>query len=240
MLSLVVSLRGRVIDRRSFSDDKRVRVGRTPDNELQIDNPLFSRTHFLIERAGRGVYRLRDLGSQNGTYVNGERVKERNLNDGDVVAVGKFVFTVEIERARASSGPIGEVDPGVTFNLGGTIVSSQDSGGRQEGRASILAHLVVGELPLVLDQDVCLIGGWADCDLKVPGFLVPARAALIVRGRGGFSLLNLIRPGAVRVQGQPVRHRTWLSDGDEVSVLTLCARFRAGLPSRAHVADVRP
>jgi len=57
-----------------------------------------SRMHALLKRDGKRVI-LMDLGSANGTYVNGKRLTanvERLLNHGDVVALGKFKFQVLI------------------------------------------------------------------------------------------------------------------------------------------------
>ncbi len=62
-------------------------LGRSADNHLALDDQLVSRHHAVIrEEAGRFV--LADLGSTNGTFVDGRRVKERVLSDGDVIRLG--------------------------------------------------------------------------------------------------------------------------------------------------------
>jgi hypothetical protein len=70
-------------------------LGRTPDNHVQINQPDVSRRHAEISFSERG-YVLRDLGSENGTFVNGRRVEEHVLADGDHVQVGtrRFTFVV--------------------------------------------------------------------------------------------------------------------------------------------------
>jgi len=65
------------------------RIGRHSESELQLDDVTVSRRHAEIERVGDG-YVVRDDGSLNGTYVNGERVDEARLEQGDEVQVGKF------------------------------------------------------------------------------------------------------------------------------------------------------
>jgi adenylate cyclase len=69
-------------------------VGRHPNNTVQLLDRIVSKEHCIVElRAGR--YVLRDLGSLNGTYINGQRVAgEQWLNDGDEVALGntRMVF----------------------------------------------------------------------------------------------------------------------------------------------------
>lgn len=68
-------------------------IGRTPENQIRLNKPAVSRRHAQIAQSESG-YLLRDLNSENGTYVNGERVKERPLTDGDRVQIGtvRFVF----------------------------------------------------------------------------------------------------------------------------------------------------
>ncbi len=76
-------------------DDERVSVGRAPSNAVQLaDDPQVSRLHAVLERFPAG-WCVRDLGSSNGTFVNGERVtSEHRLAAGDEVRVGttRLVF----------------------------------------------------------------------------------------------------------------------------------------------------
>ncbi|MFF4877554.1 MULTISPECIES: FHA domain-containing protein [unclassified Micromonospora] len=69
-------------------------IGRSPGNELPIDSKLVSRLHALVERFPSG-WTIRDLGSTNGTTVNGGPVRAaRLLRDGDRVEIGpaRLVF----------------------------------------------------------------------------------------------------------------------------------------------------
>ena len=66
----------------------RVRIGRGRDNEIQLaQDGLASRQHAELFRDGDGVY-VKDLGSLNGTLVEGERVVERRLFGGEAIVVG--------------------------------------------------------------------------------------------------------------------------------------------------------
>ncbi len=71
-------------------------IGRTPENQIRLNKPAVSRRHAQIAQSDSG-YVLRDLNSENGTYVNGERVKEKALANGDRVQIGtvRFVFRAE-------------------------------------------------------------------------------------------------------------------------------------------------
>jgi len=63
------------------------RIGRSPEAELVLESPRVSKMHAEIDANGHG-YLIRDLGSRNGTFVNGERLHgERHVDAGDVVHV---------------------------------------------------------------------------------------------------------------------------------------------------------
>jgi hypothetical protein len=64
-------------------------IGRSEDNQLRLLDPGVSRRHVLV-MATPGGYTIRDLGSQNGTYVNGSRVDESPLTDGDRITIGEI------------------------------------------------------------------------------------------------------------------------------------------------------
>jgi type II secretory pathway predicted ATPase ExeA len=75
----------------------RVVIGRTPDNDLQIDSKFISRHHCQIVTQGDSCV-IEDLNSTNGIYVQFKRVRRHNLNDGDVVQVGKHEIMYLDER----------------------------------------------------------------------------------------------------------------------------------------------
>ncbi len=66
----------------------RMKVGRTPGVDLLLKDQSVSRIHFELVAGDKGVL-LRDLGSGNGTKVNGEKVAEKVLSHGDEIAIGK-------------------------------------------------------------------------------------------------------------------------------------------------------
>ena len=63
-------------------------VGRSPDCDLWIEDGAISRRHFRIKFRKNRVS-IEDLGSTNGTYVNGERVSESELKDGDKIQISR-------------------------------------------------------------------------------------------------------------------------------------------------------
>lgn len=87
MAKLVLSLNGAVQGEFEL-DQERFTIGRKPENEIQIDNLAVSGKHSMIITILDDSF-LEDLGSTNGTYVNGKLVKKHALKDGDVIAIGK-------------------------------------------------------------------------------------------------------------------------------------------------------
>lgn len=73
-------------------------VGRSPNAHARFpeDDPFFSRVHFLIE-VNPPRCRLTDMGSRNGTYVNGKKVEVVDLDDGDEIRAGHTRITVRVE-----------------------------------------------------------------------------------------------------------------------------------------------
>jgi hypothetical protein len=71
-----------------------VTIGRLDDSTLLVEDPNVSRAHAEIRPRGTGFV-LVDLGSTNGTRVNGERIAERELRDGDMVSFGSVIIRFE-------------------------------------------------------------------------------------------------------------------------------------------------
>jgi len=92
-------------------------IGRRPKNEIALDDPLVSRVHTIIIRRG-DVMLMEDLGSNNGTYVNDERLHGiRQLHHGDRITIGssKILFEDPIQ-VREESTEVGDpVVAGATF-----------------------------------------------------------------------------------------------------------------------------
>jgi pSer/pThr/pTyr-binding forkhead associated (FHA) protein len=73
-------------------EGERMRIGRSPDAEIFLDDVTVSRNHALLVRRRDGLY-IDDLGSLNGTYVNRKRIESHKLVDGDELQIGKYKLT---------------------------------------------------------------------------------------------------------------------------------------------------
>jgi Nif-specific regulatory protein len=95
--------RGAVID----LSESQLPIGRDPANRLCLDDGAVSRRHCVIEPKDDG-FKITDLGSSNGTFVNGVPVKERGLQPGDQLRIGNslFVFGLGTDDVELDSNPV--------------------------------------------------------------------------------------------------------------------------------------
>jgi general secretion pathway protein A len=107
---ILLASEGKTLVERELKPGRLV-IGRTPDNDLQIDSKFISRHHCQIVTQQDSCL-IEDLNSTNGIYVQSKRVRRHNLNDGDVVQVGQHEIMYIDERAprvRNSTDPIDTV-----------------------------------------------------------------------------------------------------------------------------------
>jgi hypothetical protein len=85
---MVLSLDGVVLREVNLSKE-RTTIGRRSHNDVVIDNLAVSGEHAVVYASGSDIY-LEDLGSTNGTTVNGQPIKKHLLQSGDIVEIGKY------------------------------------------------------------------------------------------------------------------------------------------------------
>lgn len=86
---MLVVKRGPNAGSKFLLDASVTRAGRHPNSEIFLDDITVSRRHAEIVRENNG-YRVRDVGSLNGTYLNRERIDEASIGNGDELQIGKF------------------------------------------------------------------------------------------------------------------------------------------------------
>jgi pSer/pThr/pTyr-binding forkhead associated (FHA) protein len=82
-----------------------VTVGRAPDNTIHVDDPSVSGRHAELRRADK-TYQLRDLGSTNGTRVNGTGASEITLHPGDWIRFGAVDARFEGDTPKSATQPL--------------------------------------------------------------------------------------------------------------------------------------
>jgi type II secretory pathway predicted ATPase ExeA/pSer/pThr/pTyr-binding forkhead associated (FHA) protein len=108
---LLVATDGRTVQEIMLTQG-RIIVGRTADNDLQIDSRFVSRHHCQITTSANSCV-IEDLNSTNGIYVKSRRVRRHYLNDGDVVLVGKHELIYVDERLARTRGSLNDTVPGI-------------------------------------------------------------------------------------------------------------------------------
>jgi hypothetical protein len=104
---ILLAIEGKTVLERELKPGRLV-IGRTPDNDLQIDSKFISRHHCQIVTQQDSCL-IEDLNSTNGIFVQSKRVRRHNLNDGDVVQVGQHEIMYIDERTprvRNAADPI--------------------------------------------------------------------------------------------------------------------------------------
>ncbi len=90
-----------------FNDKNQVHIGRDANNDIALPAPTVSRYHAIVERVGQR-YRVRDLESSNGTYVNDQRITgETWLKAGDAIRIGPYRFVLgqdQLAQVQEASG----------------------------------------------------------------------------------------------------------------------------------------
>lgn len=89
MPQLIASVEGVEIKHVYLQKD-RTTLGRSPDNDIVLENMVVSGHHCVFELRGLAEVFIEDLRSTNGTYIDGKMVKRQRLRDGDVIAIGNF------------------------------------------------------------------------------------------------------------------------------------------------------
>jgi predicted component of type VI protein secretion system len=164
-------------------DTQDVSLGRASENDISIDDDVLSRKHAVFHREGGG-WGIKDLGTSNGTTVNGEAIRTRALANRDVVRIGG----IEISFVQVAKNP-GALGKPVEFasqlkNFGGAVGQAKD------GEATVLGLMqTVGD-----DDEEFVVGKVNDFSADLDSMQEPASRAvprdldLELDGMGGDSL----------------------------------------------------
>ncbi len=115
MAKVILSLNGNFQGEYELAKE-RMTIGRKPENDIAINNLAVSGQHALLLTVLDDVF-IEDLGSTNGTYVNGKLIKKQALKHGDIIGIGKHELKYINENASAEADDfektvfIGSVSP---------------------------------------------------------------------------------------------------------------------------------
>ena len=221
-----------VLDRKPVQlyelDQPVIRIGRGEASDVLIDNVSVSRRHAEI-REENGAWLLRDLGSSNGTFLNGQRVTaELPLRPGDEISFGKFSLLFERVLAEPLGVEAGAIpaaaETGVTLHLRPEEVERLHRAAAQRRHAQLQWEAGGQRGTYYLEGAGALVGRTPLCDVQVPAG--PRQHVLVLRGAQGFEVRNLCRFRRMRVAGVVVARAT-LKNGDTIEIAGLRITFMA-------------
>jgi pSer/pThr/pTyr-binding forkhead associated (FHA) protein len=192
---------------------KTLRIGRSDDNDIILNDPKVSRVHAeLVWEAS--VFSLRDLGSVNGTFVNGERLSEssRVLRDGDEILLSKQSMRYEMVRI-AQTEALGDLPPAEPFPTEQLLA-------REGPYLVVLAGPDKGQA-FPLWGEVITIGRAsreATWEIRLTDRAVSRPHARLERGPDSVLLLDLESANGTLLNGAALEAPEQIKDGDVISV----------------------
>ena len=192
-------------------------IGRAQDNDIVINNLALSRRHAEVHRRGSS-YELVDRGSQNGVFVNDERLDgPRLLADTDVVTLGTYTFIF------ADDGP-----PSGTEALPSDETTPPVPAAPSQSRVSMVV-LTFNELELQrypLKKSECLIGRAKECDIQIAERRLSRRHCLLFQGEDAVWMVrDLDSQNGTYVNRKRVRTPQDLRHGDVLNFAEYSIRF---------------
>jgi pSer/pThr/pTyr-binding forkhead associated (FHA) protein len=198
-------------------------IGRTPGNNIVIDNVGVSRRHAVIRVKAEKVF-LEDLGSANGTLVRGQKITSRELSDGDEILIVKHRLVYRVP--REGQGPprseaVEDIGQKTMYIEASTVAQA---GGRPGSRVdattpTLRPRLILPDLKkLALETDEVILGSGSTCHIHLSGMFIGKMHAKIVRAKEGqFKIQHLGGLAGTRVNGEKITERI-LKHGDEIEI----------------------
>ena len=178
----------------SFAQHDTFLIGRSPEAHLCLpDDRYFSRHHCLLEMNPPHSF-LRDLGSTNGTFLNGQRVKDAYLNNGDRIQCGETILVVEVTTTDLSETT---QDSGLPTRPVLVMVECLNCGRREQAQAS------------TPDEHLTFLCEDCRIELKRSPQAIPGYDTVKLLGRGGMGTVML---GREQRTGRAVAIKTLLPE----------------------------
>ena len=215
-----------------------VTIGRSPDNDLPVDNLAVSNHHARVYfEAGRLV--VEDLDSLNGTFVNDLRVERATLHDGDSIWVGKH--HIRVDATADTAVPFDSGRKAVAPKINETMVldtkarrdmlqqaaamgeRSQFSPSRVKMPTLIVLSGKVDQKEYVLTNKLTVIGSSPMATVRLRGWFKPKVAAQINQRDDGYYLGTGSKIPSVN--GAPIQGPVRLNDGDLIEISGLRMNF---------------
>ena len=230
-----------------------ITIGRTPDNDVVIDNPAVSTHHARFCFDGE-KFNLEDLNSLNGTFVNQQPVRNTSLNNGDEILIGKHTLAYQDEGGVVATMKIRTEQPKALPKLEQTVVLDTQKQREllqkarvAEGRFSPGPGAKVGSLIVLagntdqmeysLTSKLTLIGKSPVASVKLKGWFAPDVAAVINKLEASYQIAPSGRGRRrTKLNGQPLAGPQDLQEGDLIEVAGVKLQFTILAPE----GELRP
>lgn len=238
---LAVRFSGKLVETLEFDKDQ-VTIGRAPDCDVVVDNLGVSRVHAQIERTGN-FYILRDLKSNNGTFVRGEKIAKYNLNHNDEFFLGKhsiaFINEEEKEEDDWLDSPETKViendAPGRDIQGMTMSMDAKDIAIMQIKKSTTLAaYLTITSesgfrKQFKIIKSATFFGTHSKCEFPLEGWFINKRHVILLREDNGFRIIHLGNKKPPKINGTEVDDYK-LKHSDVIEVETIRATFNIGSP----------
>ena len=209
MPEIIVKLGDRIVQKFLLIQNQRLSIGRSPENDITIENPAVSRRHATIEPV-EGRYILEDQQSANGTYVNGVRITKTEILDRDVMTIGKHklhFYDQTLAQNPVHNIPMQERTMVVSGEPQAPVAYLRITQGKQK------------DVNYPLDKPEIRLGKSSDNDIRLQDWFVSKYHAIISK-RGMLYViqdLDSSRLAKTKVNGQVIEEKV-LRPGDEIEL----------------------
>lgn len=221
MAKLILSMDGLVLKEIPLTKE-RTTIGRKPHNDIQIDNLAVSGEHAVIVTILNDSF-LEDLGSTNGTVVNGNAIKKHFLQNNDVIELGKYKLKFVGEAAPAAGAEKADFEKTMVLRPSAMKAAAEQAkamaaasgGAAGAGQAAAVAQRAAAVQAAGASASAA---GVADKDAKTPAPAAPAAAPRPAQPLGAIQLLSGGNAGKELELTKPLT--TLGKPGVQVAVLT--------------------
>ena len=195
-----------------------ITIGRTPTNDIKIDNPAVSQKHAKINFDNK-QYIIEDQNSLNGTFVNGKKINKYVLKNRDQIKIGKHIIEILIDDddINVSEIPTQEVYADMPLDAGGTVVldtkhhkelMQQNLGGTsgdilKRPRIRVVEGIKKNK-DYVMNSDEIRLGKGRKSLVKLKGFFISGKQAVIIKTFSGFVIKHTGGWRPTRVNGRVI------------------------------------
>ncbi len=233
MTDWTIKLHDTIIKTFPIKEGQTITIGRGKECDISIDNTAISRQHISLCRSS-GIYFVSDLGSTNGSFVNGKKIDvDEPVSDTDTIVFGKFTLTTanpadSVSRVAASvSADAMDIDDETVFVSGKKTAAPtpnfkpKAAGPRLsviQGDASPRELSLAGISSLKLGSD-------PSCDLVIPGWFMAKAQAYIIKRDDSYLLVPQKSWVGTYVNNSKLSSEHILRSGDIITIRGTALRF---------------